>query len=330
MLTDLLPGKAAAKMGAGVLVPVIRGLNKDPIAAASLLRRAATAEDMLKQGATLGEVLEATQLHKAPGTYHGIENPKAAKWLHNVAPDPERPVWRSHLENPATGGAIQDDMQPLSDMLQLSANGAPGAYENLWRQYPELLTTNAQFKDVSMPGKQGEFFPSSDEFIVYGNSRDPLGTANHELSHAIMTKTGQLQNAGFQLNAIDKPRGVAQGFRLVDLLRDEPGMRQIAQDTDRTLNMAGGADPRKASVYGWNQSSGERLADFSSALDKAALEGGDPTNMRGAFTGTISDAIPRALGDALFYLRAGHNVRPDEQVLNSYTDLLRKRNLLPP
>jgi hypothetical protein len=335
LLTDLLPGKAlgavSGKGALGVLVPFLKGFNKDKLAATALEKKAASASDMLREGASPDEIQKLTSLYKMPGSYPGINHPSQAQWLHNVDLDPTKPVWRQgYADEP---GFLKRDQPtaPLDEILQLSTNSPrAGAYEELYRQYPQLFNLNVQALSKKDPTAYGRYYPRENTARIFGNADgiagDPWKTFNHEFSHKIMGDTAQFQVGGFGMHPIDQSRSIPYGYDMLDELygKVHPG---IMRDVRRTLRLAENPDTRQGFINAWNQSPGEKLANFSAALDTASITGRSKPDMP-SMTGTISDAIPRALGDTLWHLGQGLAPRSTPDNAKVFIDILRKRNLL--
>lgn len=327
-IATALPMKGVAAMG--TLVPILRGINKDPIAAKYLQQQVAIAEDALRQGASRREAERISGLIKTPGTYPGLEHKGQARWLHNVELDPTKPVWRSGYRAPDDFLLRDQPPAPLAEALQLSVNSStPGAFENLFRQYPQMLATNVRATSTPVSGIQGRYLPNIDQIDVYDSAGSPVKTFGHELNHAIMDRTRQYQAAGFGMYPFSKDLGVPYGMELLNFLQDKLP-RDIVRDARRTLNIVNNSTPKRAFTLGWGQSAGERLADSAGYIDEANLLG-KPLPPMIDMHGTISDAVPRALSHVLWRLNQPHlQPQPIETSAGVFTRVLRERNLLPP
>lgn len=348
ILTDLLPGKAAltgakGAMVAGQLIPVIRGFNKDTRAAGDLLRRVTKAEDLLRQGATPEEILAhpEARLRRNLGVIRGVEPRMGnASWLHEINLDPTKELYNPAFKDPATGRPYaSDDIYDAGMVYKNSLMGhGEGAYDELFRQYPQLLNTGFRHVPAGSPNVkqvQGNYSPTKKLVQVMPHAEDFEKTAFHEMSHDIMDQAKQYQNAGYGMHP-NRPEMEPVGRQLYENMNDPEFMAQYLDE----INDPALATYLKRSLVlqqqptispGWRQSTGEYLADLAGERDAAALRGlplpENPSRFPQGPHGLIPDSVSSALNRTLHRIPSPDNVDPSK-AMRTLLDELRGRGAL--
>ena len=350
ILTDLIPGKAALTGAKGIamagqLIPVIRGFNKDTRAAGDLLRRVTKAEDLLRQGAHADEILRhpEARLRRNLGEIRGVSTPaEQARWLHEINPDPTKELYNPAFKDPATGlPYATDDIYDAGMVYKNSLMGhGEGAYDELFRQYPQLLNTGFRHVPAGSPNVknvQGNYSSDKNLVQVMPTATGFTKTGFHEMSHDIMQKAGQRQNLGYGMYP-HRPEMEGVGAQFHESLNEPNFMAQFAgTDADAIKDPANLAALLKRSLVlqkqpsispGWRNSTGEYLADLSAERDAAALRGEYMPETPSRFMSThilIPDSVSSGLNRALTGLAPSAN--PEHAMTTLLTQLRKQRAL---